>query len=203
MRHHDLDRRLYELRAIDQSNFDRVVAFDPLFIETAEEIIPVWRSLPIPVADRVYGPPAGDLTVFVGRSSTHRESFLGPVKHDFDVVHVAHGFAGERLIALLRESAIVINLHNEPYPTFENRVPMALAAGALVVSEPLSPTHGLKPAADYVEIRTPWDLWRIIATARRSPEAFAATRAAGRREAERFRASTVFPALVRDVLATV
>ena len=200
--HPDLTQRLDYLRATDPANFDRFVAFDPLIVPTVERHLPVWRSLPIPVADRVYGPPAGDLTVFVGRSSTHRESFLGPVKHDFDVVHVAHGFAGERLIALLRESAIVINLHNEPYPTFENRVPMALAAGALVVSEPLSPTHGLKPAADYVEIRTPWDLWRIIATARRSPEAFAATRAAGRREAERFRASKVFPRVIADLLET-
>src|SRR4051812_15141583 len=50
VRHPDLDRRLYELRAIDQSNFDRVVSFDPLFIETAEEIMPVWRSLPPPPA---------------------------------------------------------------------------------------------------------------------------------------------------------
>src|SRR4051794_17142781 len=32
-RHPDLDRRLNELRVIDQSNFDRVVSFDPLFIE--------------------------------------------------------------------------------------------------------------------------------------------------------------------------
>ena len=131
--------------------------------------------------------------VFVGRSTDHRESFLGPAKHDFDVIHVAHGFTGERLIALLRESAIVINLHNEPYPTFENRVPTALAAGALVVSEPLSPDHGLGPSADYIEIETPWDLWRILSEFRRAPSAFEATRASGRREAERFRASTVFP----------
>ena len=100
-----------------------------------------------------------------------------------------------------RETAIVINLHNEPYETFENRVSIALAGGALVVSEPLSPTHGLRPGADYVEVRTPWDLWRVLAEARRTPGAFAATRAAGRREAERFRASKVFPRLVADLLA--
>src|SRR3954463_381495 len=52
--HPDLERRLFELRAIDRTNFDRVVSFDPLFIETAEAIMPVWRSLPLPVADRYF-----------------------------------------------------------------------------------------------------------------------------------------------------
>lgn len=200
--HADLAQRLEYLEAADPANYDRIVSFDPLIVPTIEQHMPVWRSLPIPVADRVYGTPdGGTQAVFVGRSTAHRESFLGSAKHDFDVIHVAHGFTGERLIALLRESAIVINLHNEPYPTFENRVPMALAAGALVVSEPLSPTHGLRAGADYVEVATPWDLWRVLSEAQRAPEAFAATRASGRREAERFRASTVFPRLVADLLA--
>src|SRR4051812_44063989 len=32
--HPDLQRRLHELRAIDRSNFDRIISFDPLFVET-------------------------------------------------------------------------------------------------------------------------------------------------------------------------
>jgi hypothetical protein len=200
--HADLVQRLEYLKAADPANYDRIVSFDPLIVPTVEQHLPVWRSLPIPVADRVYGAPnGGDQAVFVGRSTAHRESFLGPAKHDFDVIHVAHGFSGDRLIGLLRESAIVINLHNEPYPTFENRVPTALAAGALVISEPLSPTHGLREGADYVEIATPWDLWRVLSEIRRAPKEFAATRASGRREAERFRASKVFPRLVADLLS--
>jgi hypothetical protein len=200
--HTDLTQRLEYLKAADPANYDRIVSFDPLIVPTVERHLPVWRSLPIPVADRIYaGTNGGAQAVFVGRSTAHRESFLGPAKHDFDVIHIAHGFTGERLIALLRESAIVINLHNEPYPTFENRVPTALAAGALVVSEPLSPDHGLRSGADYVEVATPWDLWRVLSEARRAPEAFAATRASGRREAERFRASTVFRRVVADLLA--
>ena len=43
-------------------------------------------------------------------------------KHDFDVVHLAHGVTDEQLLAFLRESDVGVNLHNEPYPTFENRV---------------------------------------------------------------------------------
>jgi hypothetical protein len=199
--HHDLTQRLDYLKAADPANYDRIVSFDPLIVPTVEQHLPVWRSLPIPVADRVYGETnGGTQAVFVGRSTAHRESFLGPAKHDFDVIHVAHGFSGERLIALLRESAIVINLHNEPYPTFENRVPTALAAAALVVSEPLSPDHGLRASADYVEIETPWDLWRVLSEHRHNPAAFQSARASGRREAERFRASKVFPRLVADLL---
>ena len=165
-----------------------------------ERHLPVWRSVPIPVADRVYGPPAGDLTVFVGRSSTHRESFLGPVKHDFDVVHVAHGFAGERLIALLREHEVGINLHNEPYPSFENRVPIHLAAGHLVISEPLSPLHGLEPGVDFLELVGPALLGNTLEVLSRFPGAYDRVRVRGRRKAELFRASRVYPRLVGDLL---
>jgi hypothetical protein len=203
--HPDLATRLTYLQATDAANFDRIVSFDPLIVPTVRRHLPVWRSLPIPVADRVFDvAPATDTTQasFVGRSTEHRESFLGPVKHDFDVIHIAHGFHGERLLGLLAESAVVINLHNEPYPTFENRVPTSLAAGALVVTEPLSPTHGLRPASDYIEVETPWDLWRVLKANEQQPEAFAATRAAGRREAERFRASAVFPRIVQDLLSS-
>jgi hypothetical protein len=204
--HPDLAQRLEYLKLADPANFDRIVCFDPLVVPTVEQHLPVWRSLPIPVADRVFaganGTASGTQAVFVGRSTAHRESFLGPAKHDFDLIHIAHGFTGDRLIGLLREAAVVVNLHNEPYPTFENRVPTALASGALVITEPLSPTHGLRPASDYVEISTPWDLWRVLAEHRRTPHAFHATRQAGRREAERFRASKVFPRLISDLQTT-
>jgi hypothetical protein len=202
--HPDLAQRLEYLAATDPANFDRIVSFDPLIVPTVRRHLPVWRSLPIPVSDRVFGvhPASGTQAAFVGRSTAHRESYLGPVKHDFDVLHVAHGFHGERLLSLLAESAVVINLHNEPYPTFENRVPTALAAGALVVTEPLSPTHGLRPGSDYVEVETPWDLWRVLEAHEQAPNAFVATRAAGRREAERFRASAVFPRVIADLLSS-
>ncbi len=42
----------------------------------------------------------------------------------------------------MREHHVGINLHNEPYLPFENRVSLHLAAGHLVLSEPLDPLHG-------------------------------------------------------------
>src|SRR4051795_6541200 len=77
-KHTDLDRRLNELRAVDMSNFDRVVSFDPLMIETAQEILPVWRAVPLPAAARYYRPvrpiTGKPRICFVGRSTQHREA---------------------------------------------------------------------------------------------------------------------------------
>src|SRR5205085_12033742 len=127
--------------------------------------------------------------LFTGRSTDHRERHLGPVKHDFDVIHLAHGVTDERLVEFLREVDVGLNLHNEPYPTFENRIQAYLAAGLLVITEPVSPPHGLIAGTDYVEVHGPWHLFRVIEQLQRHPDAFRAIRASGRRNAERFRAS--------------
>jgi hypothetical protein len=203
-RHPDLDRRLHELRAIDRSNFDRVVAFDPLIIETAEEIIPIWRSVPLPVADRFFAdvrPITGSPRVcFVGRSTPHRERFLMPVKHQFDILHLAFGVDADRLATVLDEHDVTINLHNEPYESFENRVCLHLAAGHLVVSEPLNPRHGLEPGIDYLEVQSPEQLLDALTTVHQWPGTYDRVRIRGRMKAEQFRASLVYPRLVHDLL---
>jgi hypothetical protein len=139
----------------------------------------------------------------VGRSTLHREAFLGPLKHDFDVLHLAHGVTGDRLGPFMAAADIAVNLHNEPYPTFENRVQTSLAAGLLVVTEPLSPLHGLRPGVHVLEARTPGEAWELVRHAARTPDAFLAVRHAGRAAAERFRASRVYPRLAREALADV
>ena len=120
--------------------------------------------------------------MFVGRSTEHRERYLVPVKHRFDVLHVAHGVHGERLLELLRSTDVGINLHNEPYPSFENRVCLHLAAGNLVITEPLSPTHGLEPGIDYVEVDCPEALDIEVDQLKRFPDLYHASGSeAGRR----------------------
>jgi hypothetical protein len=202
--HPDLDRRLEEFGAVDSSNFDRIVSFDPLIASSVETFAPVWRSLPLPVADRFFSPVADIVgtgrAIFVGRSTPHREKFLTLCKHEFDVLHIAHGLSDERLSQLLSEHAVAINLHNEPYPTFENRVALHLAAGQLVVSELLSPTHGLEPGIDFIQVTTPGELHMAVATAYHRPAAFRRTRLRGRQKAERFRASAVYPRLIDDLV---
>jgi hypothetical protein len=174
---------------------------------TVDAHMRVWRSFPIPVSDTYFAPvnepnPQPNV-LFTGRSTEHRERFLGPVKKDFTCVHLAHGVTDEQLLPFLAQSDIGVNLHNEPYPTFENRVPAYLAAGLLVVTEPLSPHHGLQPGRDLIEVREPYRLYELVAEAARTPHAFDTIRRNGRRAAERWRASRVYPRFVRDLIRDV
>lgn len=205
--HPDLRARMGWLERVDARNFDRIVSFDPLIADTAANLLPVWRSLPIPVADSLYmdvhpraRPPS---LLFIGRSTAHREELLAPIKRKHAIVHIGHGLFGEQLLRFLRRADVQLNLHNNPYPSFENRVCVALAAGQLVISEPLSPRHELRPGIDYVEADTPEELLALVERLELEPEALADVQAAGRRQAERFRASRVYPQLVRDALADV
>jgi hypothetical protein len=205
--HADLERRLEDLRAVDAQNFDRIVSFDPLMAATAEAIMPVWRSLPLPVSDRLFlgahvrsDPPK---MLFVGRSTPHREELLMPAKHEHDVIHIAHGVTDDRLLGYLSEVDVGLNIHNEAYPTFENRVSVCCAAGLVVVTEPLSPTHGLEPGIDYLEVHNFQDLLVALFELRRNIGAYRRVRVRGRAKAEQFRASRVYPALVRDAMLDV
>ena len=205
--HSDLKERMWWLEQGDPGNFDRIVSFDPLIADTAADLLPVWCSLPIPVADSLFmdPPPRGDppRLLFVGRSTEHRERLLAPVKRAYPIVHIGHGLCGERLARFLAEVDVQLNLHNNPYPTFENRVCIALAAGNLVISEPLSPRHELSPGRDYLEAETPEGLLALLDQLAREPESFADVQAAGRLQAERFRASLAYPQLIRDAIADV
>lgn len=205
VRHEDLERRLWELRHVDPANVDRVVTFDPYIARTADALLPVWRSLPLPVCDRYFGDVApisgAPKVVFVGRSTRHRERVLAPAKHQHDVLHLAFGVDAAELERVLRDHQVAINVHNEPYPSFENRVCLHLAAGHLVLSESLSPEHGLEPGIDYVTFQRPWQLGDMLTALRRGPRLWHAVRVRGRRKAETYRASCVYPRLAHDLLA--
>jgi hypothetical protein len=207
--------RLSELAETDVSQFDRIITFDPMGAATAESAgIPVWRSVPLPVADHLFAdelrPPARPPRVaFVGYSTDHREEWLVGVKHDFDVLHVvtglriAAGLDGSSTRELWGTIDVGINLHVGPFPSFENRVCLHLAAGHLVISEPLDPPHGLESGIDYVQVRSPAVLNQVVGAIRANPDAFRAIRARGRAKAESFRASHVFPRLLQDFVADV
>lgn len=206
--HPDLDERLEHLRMADPANFDRIVSFDPIIAPTIERHMPVWRSLPIPVADSYYRPVVRSARprprlLFTGRSTLRRQEWLDPVKHRFDVLHIEHGMTDAELIEQFDRVDVGLNLHNHAYPTYENRVSAYLAAGLLVVSEPVSPRHGLVPGTDYLEARTPYDIPRTLEELEVSPDAYWEVRVSGRMQAERFRASRVYPRVVRDLVADV
>jgi hypothetical protein len=205
--HADLAGRMWWLEQVDAGNFDRIVAFDPLIAETASRVLPVWRSLAIPVADSLFMEPHERATpprlLFIGRSTEHRERLLAPIKRSHPVVHIAHGLFGDELTRILRNTDVQLNIHNNPYPSFENRVSIAMAAGHLVISEPLSPAHGLQAGGDYVEVGTPEELLKVVQLLASEPNALWEVQEQGRREAERFRASAVYPPLLRDAIEDV
>jgi hypothetical protein len=72
-----------------------------------------------------------------------------------------------------------------------------------VLSEPLSPLHGLEPGIDFLELRSPGQLLQAIFGVRAFPDVHAAVRRRGRRKAEQFRASRVWPRLLGDLVRDV
>lgn len=205
--HADLEVRLSELREVDAGNFDRHVCFDPLSAGTAATVLPIWRSAPLPVADRYFAPVrpirGRPRVLFVGYSTEYRERMLVSAKHDFDVLHLAFGAGADELGELLASHDVGINIHYQPYPTFENRVAFHLAAGHLVLSEPLSPQHGLEPGIDFLQVDSRDGLHHALWTLTRAPAVWDRVRIRGRRKAELFRASRVWPRLAEDVLRDV
>jgi hypothetical protein len=187
------------------SQFDRIVSVAPSV--GAAGHAPVWRSLALPVDDRFYAPvrPWGrpPRPVFVGSATEHRERWLIDAKHEFDLLHVASGLHGDDLRRLLARTDIAVNVHRGPHPGFEHRVCVHLAAGHLVLSEPLSPRRGLEPGVDLLEVRSPAELLRCLRGVREVPQGYDAVRRHGRRSAERFRASRVWPRLIADLMRDV
>lgn len=205
--HPDLDWRESELALTDPANFDRIVAFDPHVAATADRHAPVWRSLPLPVDDRIYRPVVPSAAVprilFVGYSTEHRERFLINAKHSYDVLHYAHGLRGDELREVFARTDVALNLHGEEYPSFENRVLLHLAAGHLVISEPLEPTHGLEAGIDFLEIRRPDELMTLLYQLTRRPDTFERVRHRGRAKADDYRASRIWPRVIADLLDDV
>src|SRR4051812_11817676 len=73
-------------------------AGDAARLITPDPAAAAWRTMPLPVDDRLSasvrrapGPPRA---LFVGESSAHRERFLVGAKHEYDLVHYAHGLNG-------------------------------------------------------------------------------------------------------------
>jgi hypothetical protein len=132
----------------------------------------------------------------------HREEHLLRAKHEFDIGHYAHGLMGDALRDALDAADVGINLHGAPEPlSFENRVLLHLASGHLVLSEPLEPTFGLEPGIDFIQFVGRDELSLRLHQIRYQPDAYERVRIRGRDKAEQFRASRVWPDVLRDLFA--
>jgi hypothetical protein len=204
--HPSLDYNLQELRRVDRGNVDRAICADPLGWDAAAELLPTWRSMPLPVADRLYRQPTPSRhpprIVFVGHASWHREDTLIGLKHKFDLPHYAHALMGDQLQAMLAGSDVGISLHNDRWlVTFDRNVLVHMAGGHLVLAEPLDPTFGLDPGIHYVEVADKYELDLRVHQLVAQPDAYERIRIRGHHFSRQFRASQVWPRVVADLLA--
>jgi len=198
------DWSLQQLATTDPANIDRLIVCDAAGADTVPGELPLWRAMPLPVDDRLYRPlrPPGPTprVVFIGHSTQHRESYLLSIKHDFDIGHYAHALTGEQLEAVLDAADVGLVLHSDRLPqAFEHQVLVHLAAGHLVISEPLSPTYGLEPNIDFVQVVDDDYFRQRVHQVVQNPTVFDRVRVRGRTKVEQFRASVVWPAVVADL----
>jgi len=187
------------------AGFDRVLAASEAVGRRAGAV--PWRVEPFPVADDLFA-PVHDARVpprvfFDGPTSDARDRLLQPVKHDFDVLHLAGGADDERLADLLGRCDVAIDLREERGLVPRDRIGTALAAGLLVLAQGPLERPGLAAGTHLLEFDRLWDLHDLLTTIRRHPDAHRSIRVRGRRAAETLRASVVLPRLGADLLADV
>jgi hypothetical protein len=185
------------------TGYDRVLALPGAAAEDAA----VWRSRPLPVADAFFAPVCvtgrPPRTLFLGASTEYRERFLVDAKHRHDVLHYAHGLSGDVLRDVLSRVDVGVNVHADGAPAFEHRVLLHLAAGHLLLTEPLRPTYSLEPEIDYIPIARSDELLTVLHQLERRPRLHERVRLMGRAKADAHRASRVWPRLLTDLLDDV
>jgi len=203
--HAELLANLAAVRAIDRGNVDRVISFDPTCWDTAAPLMPLWRSMPLPVDDRIFRSPEQSARpprlIFIGHSSWNREETLLSLKHEFDLRHYSHALLGEELAAVLADADVGINVHSAQWVhAMESQVLVHLAAGHLLLSQPLETGFGLEPNVDYLEFFDRHDLSLRVHQLMAQPDAFDRIRVRGNHTAQQYRASRVWPRVLRDLI---
>ena len=191
-------------------DYDYVFHYDATaepFLKTIGVTLSGFNALPIACGTyRTLGQKKSRDILFLGRSSEHREKILGPLKRDFDVVHLSHGWPGDvrqDLDALLRFVdlfKVVLNIHAENEISWEPRVQQMLACAALVVSERISPNSILQPGKHFLEVSGTEEFYETCSKIIKDPAPFEKIRMAGNREVERqLNAKVWFKKLFHDI----
>ncbi len=186
---------------------DRVVCFDPALVGAALGQSSLWRAVPPPISDALFGQARRlqrrPRAMSIGRSTEHREAMLLPTKHHHDLLQLIHGVCGDELTELLREYDVGVYVTASPGEGFGTQAAIHLAAGHLLLAERLRPAHGLERDIDYLEIRSPANLEWTLKRIGQFPEMYYRLQVRGRMKAEQFRASRIFARLLHDLFADV
>jgi len=201
----DSIKRYLDFRArIRTQPFDYVFHYDEASLQfMARDGLHLSGAFAFPVATDTYDgrqlEPTWDM-FFIGRSTSHRERFFGPLKHHFQFLHICHGVFGPPLIEYMARAKINLNVHAEPEISWEPRMQMLLATGAFVISEPITPNHYLRPGVDYVEAASPSDMYEKVAYYLAHDEERHSIAASGKaRIQEVLNAQRNFPQLIADL----
>lgn len=156
-----------------------------------------WPHEWFPVADELFSDeaprPEPSRVFFSGSASERRDRFLQPVKHRFDVLHLAGGADPIELAGLMGRCTTAIDLAPEPGLAEVDRIGPAMAAGMLVVAEAASVTGDLIPGEHLLTFNSPDELELLISDVTREPGSFANVVRAGTALAQKWRASEVLP----------
>jgi hypothetical protein len=204
--HPNLAYNLAELAKIDRGNVDRVITFDPHGWDAAAALVPLWRAMPLPVDDRLYRTPRPSRRpprmIFIGYSTMHREQSLVGLKHEFDLPHYAHALMGDELRDVLWGTDVGLNIHGEEWVrSFENRVLLHMASGALVITEVLEPLFGLEPGLDVLQVSDRHELSLRVHQLMQMPDMHDRIRIRGHHKSRQFAASKLWPRVIGDLFA--
>ena len=159
---------------------------------------PAWRLLPPPVPDDLLAarpsPAAGGDVVAPGAAAARRDELLAPLVAEGKVRRV-EALSPADLAGLAAVVHVAAGRPPAPVPELS----LWLAAGLLVVAEPLVAGLGLEPGLDHVEVASRAELALVLATLGEAPETYAGVRRRGRAKAERLRATRAWPDLIRDL----
>jgi hypothetical protein len=183
------------------AGYDRVLTTDPLLARAAG----AWRSAPLPVDDArfVAAPSAGHelRAVFAGEETDWRRYWLPRATEHYGLRRLR---ADEIATAAFADATVGLCLREaDGQPGFPATALLHLAAGHLLITEPLRPVRGLEPGLDHLEVREPLELLHVLHQVRRRPAAFEHIRLRGRARMELYRASVVWPRVLADLAADV
>jgi hypothetical protein len=182
------------------AGYDRALTTDPLLARAAG----AWRSAPLPVDDaRFDAGPALDepLPLFVGPTTTWRGFWLPELVEHYGLRQVQLGPEADAAFAT---ATVGLCLRAErDHPGFPPTALLHLAAGHLLVTQPLRPPRGLEPGLDHIEVSEPVELLHLLFEVRKRPAAFDHVRLRGRARMELFRASVIWPRVLADLVADV
>lgn len=195
---------LIEKESTNSMNLERynIIATSTLNFKSPMFTSIMWCSIPIPIDDRLFSavksvkfPPQ---FVYVENNTLYSTSYRDCLSEISEVLVIPGGYTDQSLTRTL-DTDVFLNINRYPHQFLNERVPLHLAAGVLVISEPLHPTHGLEPNVDFLEIENPIDFCMILEELTNFPESVQRIRNSGRRKAEYFRASAVYEKLIREI----